>query len=206
MASLLMFGCFWVLLETVDHKDTKDLDISNLAPDDKTMFWVCRVDLLLFKFICFLLIWVLYLGGYNQLNFDLAKISFNEYPSSNKSDHSKRPIPYLICSTCSDCSLSWVEGVDWWEGLIEQQTGDTSGIYMRIVTPVQLAANIIESARFTVCLTCTDHGYDCCPPSRTSPAVPLAPSLKIRRGRARGQSYRACMYFPIENTWYWQWW
>ena len=36
VASLLMFGCFWVLLEKVN----KDMDLTSLSPHDKTIFWV----------------------------------------------------------------------------------------------------------------------------------------------------------------------
>lgn len=35
-ANLLMFGCFWVLLEKINNS----VDVADLSPDDKTIFWV----------------------------------------------------------------------------------------------------------------------------------------------------------------------
>lgn len=36
IANLLMFGCFWILLEKMNHS----VDVRDLSPDDKEIFWV----------------------------------------------------------------------------------------------------------------------------------------------------------------------
>jgi len=36
LSNLVVFSCFWVLLEKINH----DVDVTNLTPNDKTLFWV----------------------------------------------------------------------------------------------------------------------------------------------------------------------